>query len=210
MFIKIFKRLFGTWRSHRFSNTVDLANTTTDETIQLLLDIRAAHHERKDHRFDKTFKLFIFSDIVRKDIATLAKYMHLDNSIRDRNLFGRLMSMTIIEFLEDMNMLIGEIIRAEWKDSVLEDFIPEIKAINKKYASLKKDNNKQLREIRNNASAHKTKDLDDLLFYTSEANYDGLIFIVHELINYHAIMQKLSTKVITKLTEEAKEIHKVV
>ena len=70
---------------------------------------------------------------------------------------------TTIELLEDANALLGKNLQKELGENDLVQFVDDIKGLNKIYSKLKKEYNNQLREIRNNASAHKNKEIRILL-----------------------------------------------
>jgi hypothetical protein len=50
------------------------------------------------------------------------------------------MSVVIVDYLENVNVLIGRDCLAELKSNNMTDFIDEFKALNKKFSILKKEN----------------------------------------------------------------------
>ena len=92
--------------------------------------------------------------------------------------------MTIIEYLEDINELIGkEMIQEIQQNNWDPKLIDELKVICKSYSELRKKYASDFKEIRNNAAAHKTKDAKRLYELTkTEFNYLNVICPIMRMI----------------------------
>ena len=115
--------------------------------------------KREIRLFDGLYHLCIYSAIAQADLTLLTEKYNLSKRDYERLLFGRLIALFIIEFIDDINSLIGrDLLRELDKMNYFSSFIPPFKDINKQFSILKKNNDKMLRRIRNNSTAHKSKD----------------------------------------------------
>jgi len=152
-------------------------------------------------KYDEFYNVCLYSSIVYNDISILYDNYHTSNSKTQTNLFGRLLCMTIIEFLDDINPLIGKSLRLELETNNMREFVEELKEIGKEFAAIKRENNSELRMIRNNSAAHKTKKAKDLIDFTKETPFENLNEIVFEISVTNNKLTKLSTRIISKITE---------
>ncbi|MEM9687035.1 MAG: hypothetical protein AAF934_08960, partial [Bacteroidota bacterium] len=67
--------------------------------------------------YDEFYNVCLYSSIVYNDITILFDNYQTVESKTQKNLFGRLLCMTIIEFLDDINELIGKNLRQELKSN---------------------------------------------------------------------------------------------
>lgn len=148
----------------------------------------------------------IFSSINNRDIQFLSKNYGVSKNENEKNLFGRLLSMTIIEFLGDINNLLGDNLRNELIKNGYQEFIDELKLINKEFSSIKSKHNKELRKIRNNASAHKTKNAMDLIDFTQNFEMKNIISIAVDVMTINNKFTRLSTRIINRNSEETKKL----
>jgi len=154
---------------------------------------------KQSKKFNEYFNTALYCSITLRDISILyMDYITTKNKSK-QNLYSRLLSMTIIEFLEDINFLLGKNLKQEFESNELKEFIPELNNINKKFALLKKENNKELRIIRNNASAHKTKDSLKLINLTDKTHVKEIekitsnIFIIQ--IELYHLMREIEKRI---------------
>jgi hypothetical protein len=89
--------------------------------------------------------------------------------------------MTIIEFLDDINRMLGKDLREELIRNHLDEFIDNIKSLNKEYARIKVTYDNIFRLIRNNASAHKNKDAIQLLHAYQQLPSEELSLVTHDI-----------------------------
>lgn len=169
-----------------------------------LLLTRKSWENLRDHNivgYDEFYNVSLFSAIVARDIRILTTKYLLTNKDHERNLYGRLLGMTLIEFLDDINMLLGKRLREELNSNEMSDFIHEVGDLNKEFSSIKNAHNFELRKIRNSATAHKTKVATDLMELTNNRNYLQTIKISNEVTKVNIKLIKLSTRIIYKITD---------
>jgi hypothetical protein len=156
------------------------------------------------NNYDEFYNICLYSSIVYNDISILTDNYQTSKSQTQRNFFGRLLCMTIIEFLDDINPLIGKSLRKELESNEMPEFIDELKEIGKEFALLKRENNSQLRIIRNNSAAHKTKRAKDLIDFTTDTPFKNLHELAFEISRINNKLTKLSTRIILTITETLK------
>jgi len=157
------------------------------------------------HKYDKFYNVCLYSSSVNQDISILWNNYTLTESKSEKNLYGRLLSMTIIEFLDDINGLLGKNLRIELISNDMEEFVVVLNKINKSYSNLKTQNNSELRKIRNNAAAHKTKIAKDLIDFADKIHYEKLDKIAALTSEINIILNQLSTEVIKKITKQVEQ-----
>ncbi|MFL0354791.1 hypothetical protein [Xanthomarina sp. GH4-25] len=156
------------------------------------------------NNYDEFYNICLYSSIVYNDISILTDNYQTSNSQTQRNFFGRLLCMTIIEFLDDINPLIGKSLRKELESNDMSEFIDELKEIGKEFSLIKRENNSQLRIIRNNSAAHKTKKAKDLIDFTKDTPVKNLDELAIKISRTNNKLTKLSSKIILKITETIK------
>lgn len=154
--------------------------------------------------YDEFYNVCLYSSIVYNDISILLDNYIISDSETQKNLFGRLLCMTIIEFLDDINELIGKNLRLELESNNMSEFVEELKIIGKEFSSIKRENNTELRKIRNNSAAHKTKLAKDLINFTKENPFENLIEISIAISQTNDSLIKLSSKIISRITENVR------
>ncbi len=128
-----------------------------EEDIKTLINVWTIFKKSNINNFNNYFNVCLYASLVNRDVFILwVKYTEETDPVT-KGLFGRMLMMTIIEFLEDINGMLGKELSQELKRNSMSDLVGELNKINKKFSSIKKENNSTLRKIRNNASAHKTK-----------------------------------------------------
>ncbi len=152
--------------------------------------------------FDNFLNLSLYSIIAQFDIAILLETIRISKRKYEKALFARMLALTIIEYMDDINPLIGHVLRKDLDKNNLSEFITIFKNINKQYSTIKKDNNRLLREIRNTTAAHKSKDSFQLLNYIEEIDILKVVNLGIEITN---ITVKLTNET-TKLTYKVKEV----
>ena len=113
--------------------------------------------------------------------------------------------MTIIEYLDDINSLLGKNLRCELIANDMEEFVDVLNKINKSFSELKVQYNSELRKIRNNAAAHKTKKAKDLIDFTDKFQYKQLHNVAVFVSEINIILYKLTTEIIVKISGQVKQ-----
>jgi hypothetical protein len=96
--------------------------------------------------------------------------------------------------------LIGELNKNNYKE-----IIPTIKEINKQFADVRKRHEQLLTTIRNNVSAHKTKDALTLVHYIFSLDPDEIFNLSIEVIKTNTKLTNATTEVYYKMLSEVKE-----
>ena len=156
-------------------------------------------------KYDKLLNVCLYSSLTNRDIYYLAENYYFQKNLTRKNFFGRLLCMSIIEFLDDMNNLLGKNFLTELENNDMEVFINPIKQLNKAYSDLKKNYNKDLREIRNNAAAHKNKDAKYLVKFYTLLPVNNLTEIGYNIGKLEFHFQFITNLVVTELSFQLRE-----
>jgi|TARA_R100000501_G_C2606952_1_gene102469 hypothetical protein len=179
------------------------ADISTDQDIDSLSDIWKKLQAAKIYNYDEFYNVCLFSAIVGRDIRILWNNYHLTNNENEKNLFGRILSMTIIEFLDEINGMLGKSLRQELQKNGMEKYENELNRINKKFAQIKKQHNTELRKIRNNAAAHKTKKAKDLIDFKKK-HFENLFEISTDVSRNNIELTNLTTQIIYEIIDHIK------
>ncbi len=113
--------------------------------------------------------------------------------------------MTLIEFLDDINFLLGKGLRTELQMIGFEQHLDELQSINKAFSLVKKENQTELRKIRNNAAAHKTKNALSLLDFNKNLDSDKIFTLSAEVNQTNNKLTKLTTQILYSIIDNQKE-----
>jgi hypothetical protein len=179
---------------------VDREHNNFMENLKILLDLIEEH---ENNQFDKIVNALGFTMLNTHDIRLLNREFFLTSSPILKNLFGRHLCLAIIEFLEPINSLLGKDLRIQLEQSGFDEFITEVKNINKKFSVLKKQYNKVLRDIRNDAAGHKTIKTSALLKHYTELPIDNktLVKLAISVTMTGNDFMKVATKILSKISE---------
>ena len=133
---------------------IDNSENSIKELSKMIVDFG----KYKYHHHDAFLNLCIFSSIVDIDLTLLLERIPLSSRIQEKNLNARVIAVTIVDYIENINFLIGKDCLKELQLNNMNHFIEEFKALNKRFSMFRKTNDVYLRDIRNNTMAHKSKD----------------------------------------------------
>ena len=185
--------------------TIDNNIKSTQESIDDLSKILSDFRKHKYNKHDSFFNLCIFSDIINIDLTILLEKVRLANRDQEKKLYARIIALTIIDYLDNINVLLGHDCLAELKNNNMTEFLDEFKSIHKKFSVFKKDNDRVLRDIRNTTIAHKSKDALKLNSHINGLNVEDIYNFGLELkINSKEFID-LSTKVIYYIVDYMKD-----
>lgn len=185
--------------------SIEKSDIKRDADIRTMQKLWESYHANGKMKYDNLMNLCLFASIVGRDIQFLSKYFTISKSSNERNMFGRLLVMTIYEFLYDVNKLMGKELRNELTKNKMNEFLNSIGRLNKKFAVIKKENNKYLKTIRNNFSAHKTTDAKELIDFENKGETENIHQISTEVMKLNNEFTKLSTKMINRMAEDSKK-----
>jgi hypothetical protein len=185
--------------------SINSSQQSIDDFTKILSDF-------KKHRYtkhDSFFNLCIFSDIVDIDLTILLAKFRLANRIQERKLYARVIALIIVDYLDNISVLIGRDCLNELKTNNMTEFVDDFKSIHKTFSIFKKDNERVLRDIRNNTIAHKSKDASKLNTYINNLNAEDIYNFGLELKTYTKEFIDLSTKIIWYIVSYMKEGRKI-
>lgn len=206
------KRLIGYFntleldlRKKRLQLTTEKGLIEREKELKELVELWKLFQLNGKNKYDQFVNVCIFTSISCRDILLLTnRYLYTDIEV-EKNLYGRLLCMTIIEFLHDINGLLGNRLRKELISNGYNQFVDELNRINKSFDRIKKSHHKALGEIRNNAAAHKTKNAKDLIYFTEKLNIEDIAAISRKIQLLNIDFNQLSTKIIRQIGIETKE-----
>lgn len=181
------------------------SQNSIDDFSQMLTAFR--NHDYTKH--DSFLNLCIFSDVVEIDLTLLVEKFRFAERKQERKLYARVMAIVILDYLDNIGVLIGNNCLAELKQNNMIEFIDEFKSIHKNFSAFKKENERLLREIRNNTIAHKTKDALMLSRQINELDEDEIYEFSVQFKEYIREFVNLSTKVLNYIADYMKEGRKI-
>ena len=107
----------------RVVNAVEESQRANDADIQGIHSQWQNLQNAKIYNYDNFFNVCLYSSIVSRDIQLLWKNYSTTSFLNEKNLFGRLLSMSLIEFLDDINYLLGKDLRNELINNNLKEYI---------------------------------------------------------------------------------------
>lgn len=152
-----------------------------DKEIETILKLWDILSKKGDARFDKLLNVCLYSLLVNRDIYYLAEDYYFQKNKNRKNFIGRLFCMTIVEFLDDINVLLGKELSKELEQNNMLHFQPYVRSLNKHYSKIKKKYGKDFREIRNQVAAHRSLDSKLILDYISKVPTFDLTKIGQEI-----------------------------
>lgn len=184
---------------------INSSQQSIDDLCKILIDFK----KYKYSKHDSFFNLCIFSDIISIDLTILLEKATLANRVQEKKLYARMIALTIVDYLDNISVLIGSDCLKELKNNNMTELLDEFKSIHKKFSLFKKDNERVLRDIRNNTIAHKSKDAIKLNTYINNLNIEEIYNFGLDLKNYTTEFRDLSTKTIYYIVDYMKEGRKI-
>lgn len=177
------------------------SQNSINEFTQILIDFKKHNYTKHD----SFLNLCIFSDVVEIDLTLLVEKFRFAERTHEKKLYARVMVIVILDYLDNIGVLIGNNCLAELKRNNMLEFIDEFKLIHKKFSAFKKQNERFLREIRNNTIAHKTKDALMLSKQINDLNEQEIYEFSMQFKVYIKDFVDLSTKVINYIADYMRE-----
>ena len=188
---------------------------TLDHSMELVMgDINSTRQffeKMRNHgirRFDNLLNVCLQSSIVSADLMLLSERIRVSKRPFEKPLYARMAALTLIEYLKDINTYLGYDLIGELNKNNYKEFIGTIKEINKQFADIRKKHEQLLTTIRNNVSAHKTKDALNLVHYIFSLDPDEIFSLSVEVIKTNTKLTNATTEVYHKMLSEAKEKEK--
>lgn len=190
-------------------NSIDININTTQQSIDDISQLLTDFKKYKYHKHDSFFNLCIFSSIVDIDLTILLEKVSLAKREQEKKLYVRVIALTIVDYLDNISVLIGRDCLAELKNNNMTEFLDEFKSIHRNFSTFKKNNERVLRDIRNNTIAHKSKDALKLNELIRNIEIEIIYNFGIELKKYSKDFIDLSTKIIYYIVDYMKEGRKI-
>jgi hypothetical protein len=214
----MFKNLFSkkrpeiTKQFEELEKSKQALSDTLDNSMELVIEdinsTRQFFEKMRNHgirRFDNLLTVCLQSSIVNADLMLLTERIRLSKRPFEKPLYARMAALTLIEYLKDINTYLGYDLIGELNKNNYKELIPTIKEINKQFADIRKKHEQLLTTIRNNISAHKTKDALNLVHYIFSLDPDEIFNLSLEVIQTNTKLSDTVTKVYYKMIDEANE-----
>jgi len=108
--------------------------------------------------------------VITSEFRALIDKIDTSKNVYERRLYARMLAVLIIEYLKDANHFIGKnLIKSG--SPIVGPFVDELKSITRELALIKRDHETLLHDIRNEASAHRSKDLKKLITLLTTIDY---------------------------------------
>jgi hypothetical protein len=170
---QIFSRPKGAERKELIKGVND-AIASNNVAVDATMHAYRLAMECGDSLFDSMYHIGMASHVVQADFAILFERYMLASREYEKTLYARILAVTVIEYLDDVNNLLGRDLIHDLEKVGFVDFIPTFKNLNKQLSAFKKSHGRLLRTIRNTAMAHKAK--------SAEALYSSVYQLDHEPI----------------------------
>lgn len=190
---------------HSKQQLSDAVNDTLKNVEHDISIFRDLLEQSKNHGFKKHthfFNLNVYTSLAYSDIVLLAERIRLTDRRFEKLLYARLLAMIMIEFLDDINRLIGKEFVRELEKNEFNDTVQIFKDIAKQYSKIKNDNEPLLRTLRNSTSAHKENDALKLVNMVYNIDSSGILNIGIDIINITAQLIRQTTVVVEKILED--------
>ncbi|AQW95832.1 hypothetical protein HZQ11_15160 [Elizabethkingia anophelis] len=188
---------------------IDENISTTESSIKEFSKLLSDFKKHNYHRHNSFFNLCIFSDIAGMDLIILLEKIRIADRPYEKKLYARVIAVIIIDFLDNINLLLGRDCLNELKDNNMTEFIDKFKTINKNFSNFKKHNEKILRDIRNNTIAHKSKDALTLNEKINNLNVEDVYEFGLEFQNHVKGFIDLSTEIVYYILDYMREGRKL-
>ena len=186
-------------------------NQSLEASLEDINSNREFYEKMRNHgirRFDNFLNLCLISGVTTSDISILNAKIRLSDQRLEKLLFARMLSIIIIEYLKDINELLGFKLIGELNTNKYTQFVPIMKDLNSRFANIRKENETLLTSIRNNIAAHKTKDALNLINHMFNVDPDKISRIAIDIVQLNIELTNQTTEIIYVMTAEGRENEK--
>lgn len=183
----------------KFIEAVDENLIKNEEYAHLIKEVFEKLKHYKINSFKSLFNVCLYATLTNADLMLLIEKFRLSKRNYEKSLFSRLIALSIIEFIDDINVLLGRDLTKELTNKNFIEFIPIFKRINKKYSEIKKNHESLLRKIRNNTIAHKSKDSLKLINYIYDLDTEQIYELGEEVFFITNSLTVETVKVLQKI-----------
>ena len=190
------------------SDAVDTALINAETDINAFRNLL---EQSKNYGVDKHihfFNLNIHTSVAYTDMVLLAERLRLADRRLEKVMYSRLLSMIMIEFLDDINRFIGKEFLKELERNNHNSEVEYFKSISKQYSTIKSENGAALRALRNSTAAHKEDDALKLLNLMYNINSSEISQIAVKVIEVTGLLVRQTTSVMEKILEDIRRLPK--
>ena len=177
----------------------DLADDEINSTREFYEKMRS--HGIK--RFDHFLNLCLISSFTNTDVTLLCQQIRISKHKLEKLFYARMLALIIVEYLKDINVLLGFKLIGELNTNKYQEFVPKMKEINSDFAGIKKNHNTFLTEIRNKIAAHKTKEALNLVNSIYSLDVEKVFSLGLEIISMNVKLTNEGNRVYNKIIKEA-------
>lgn len=178
------------------SKAIDENIKIAEADIENIKNLILQNEKYKTDFFNSLCNVSIYTSIFDMDVSILSEKYVLAKREYEKKLFCRTLALTIIEFLDDINPLLGRDLSNQLAEANLNSHIQPLRSISKKFAKYKTDNEQYLRVIRNKTIAHKSTDALELYTFITEIDNDKIYQLTIDLKEITTEFTRLTTKII--------------
>jgi hypothetical protein len=183
-FLKGFQRLVIANAHHKIRKNHTENLTALENTLATLSSTRKKFESAKLAKGVPIFNLAQFAFLVQYDVSALAHDALLAKSVWRRKLYCRLLAVTLIESVEDLTKLAG------WEFTKLVDGVYSDPSVQQRLLSIRQDLHKflkkyekMLRDVRQNAAAHRDHDATKQLQIIESLDCDKVLKAAQEFVD---------------------------
>jgi len=178
---------------------MSLVETSIDGTRTLCERLRNYGIKEYDALLNLTLHLFI----VQADLILFIERVRLSQRRFEKLLAARMLGMIAIEYLKDMNSMIGKDLVKELKANGYQKLVPKVKEVHKELSALRKLHEPVFTPMRNNVAAHKNPDSLQLINHMFSLDTDAVYKASFEIFMVNAKLDKILTDVYLGIAKEA-------
>lgn len=181
---------------------IDTNIKSIEGQIRVLYDLIYDKNEHTDETLIEVSNAFAFSLLTHGELYILSEKINFTDRHFELLLHSRLAAILIIGYLEDIKSIIGVTLIPKLKDKNYTLFVEQLSLLNSQFSDVRKKNLNFLKSLRNDTSAHKTRDAIALIDKIDEIDYRLILNITSQILkiseNYHSV----SMNIIHELIED--------
>lgn len=189
--------------NRKLSDAVDQNMKVVEDDINTTRQFFEKMRNHGIRRFDSLLNVSLQSSITNADLILLTEKIRVSKRRFEKLLFARMLAMIVLEYLRDINTYLGHNLIAELNSNNYKPLVSTIKDINKQFAEIRKKHEKLLTTIRNNISAHKTKDSLDMVHHIFSLDPEEIYTLSIEVIKTNTKLSDAITEIYYKMIDEA-------
>ena len=152
--------------------------------------------------YSSFFKASLTVGLTTYELGILIDRFFKANKKFEKGLFTRLLALTIIEFLDNINKITVRDLISDLEKNDMTSCIDPIKRVGKKFSRLKSNNESYLREVRNFSAAHRLKDSYQMIQFISKLDVMQILNLSAEVIEVAGELTKEVTEILEVINNQ--------